>query len=190
MATDLSICQAALLLANANTINSFDDGTREAQMCKAFYETVKDATLQKHPWAFSLFQEQLAKTTNTPLFDFNYEYQLPSNTLRILKISTPPGNDYRILKDKLFSSVDGIEVLYQKDPGEEFFPAYFRVVLEYRLAQKLSLALTQDEQMAANFQQEYLLTMREARGIDSQSSPNLTIDETSLLLTAVRGNDG
>jgi hypothetical protein len=190
MSTALNICNTALLLANANTINSLTDSTREAAMCNSIYETVKDATLQKHPWSFSLFQEQLAKTTNTPLFDYAYEYQLPTKLLRVLKISTPPGNDYRVLKDKLLSSVDGVEVLYQKDPGEEFYPAYFRVVLEYRLAQKLSLALVQDQNMADRFQQEYLLTMREARGIDSQGSPNLTIDETALVLTAVRGDDG
>jgi hypothetical protein len=187
MTTDISICNAALLMANASEINSFDDSTREARMCKALYETTKNFVMQKHPWSFTLFQEELAQTINTPLFDYRYEYQLPTDYLRILKIDTPPGNEYRILKDKLLTDQTAVEVLYQKDPGEAFYPAYFTRTVEFRMAELLSKALVQDENMAQIYQADYLLAIREARGIDSQNSPNLTIDETSLLLTAVRG---
>lgn len=188
MASDLSICNSSLLMANANTINSFDDSTREALMCNQLYETTRDTQLSKHPWSFSIFQEKLAKTTNTPLFDYDYEYQLPTGYIRILKTDNL-GNDYRILKDKLLSNQTEVELLYQKNPGEEFFPAYFERLVELKMAELLSLSLVQDEAMAQAFQRSYLLAMREARGIDSQNSPNLRISEQELSLTAVRGTD-
>lgn len=189
MASDISICNSALLMANANLINSFDDSTREAVMCNQLYTTTKEALLSKHPWSFSLFQEKLAQTTNEPLFDFAYEYQLPTGYIRILK-TNDLGNEYRILKDKLFSDYEDVELLYQKDPGEQFYPAYFTRVLEYKMAEVLSLSLVQDENMARAYQQNYLMAMREARGIDSQNSPNLTIADHELTLTAIRGSDG
>ena len=131
----------------------------------------------------------MARTTNTPLFDFKYEYQLPAGYIRILKTDNF-GNDYRILKDKLLSDQAAIELLYQKDPGEEFYPAYFTRLLEFKMAELLSLSLVQDEAMAQRYQQNYLLSMREARGIDSQNSPTPKIPDHELSLTYVRGDDG
>lgn len=188
MATALSICNTALLLVNANTINSFDDSTREAAMCKALYETTKDAILSKFPWSFSLFQETLAQTSNAPLFDYTYEYQLPPGVIRVIKKDNL-ANDYRILKDKLFTDSNNVKLLFQKDPGVECYPAYFVRLLELKMAELLSKALVQDDQMGQIYQRDYLLAMREARGIDSQNSPNLAIPEHELSLTAVRGMD-
>lgn len=188
MATDISICNTALLMVNATPINSFTDSTREAQLCEALYATTRDAILSKFSWSFSLFQEQLARTTNTPLFDYTYEFQLPTGYIRILK-KDEFGNEYRILKDKLFTDSEAVELLFQKDPGEEFYPAYFVRVLEFKLASLLSLALVQDENMAQLFSQQYLMAMREARGTDSQNSPNLQIADHELSLTYVRGDD-
>lgn len=188
MSSALDICNSALLMANANPINSFSDSTREAAMCSQFYETTRDSQLSKYPWSFSLFQEKLAQTTNTPLFDFDYEYQLPVGFVRILKTDNL-GNDYRILKDKLFSDQDEVELLYQKNPGEEFFPAYFTRIVEFKMASLLSLSLVQDEQLASLWEQQYLKSIIEGRQTDSQHSPNLRIADQELSLTAVRGTD-
>lgn len=188
MTTELEICNTALLMANADEIQSFDDATREAKLCSRLYETTKDAIFSKFSWSFSLFQEALARTTNTPLFDFEYEYQLPTGFIRVLKTDVL-GNEYRILKDKLFSDATTVELLYQKDPGPSFYPAYFRRVIELRMAELLSLSLVQDENMAERFATAYLIAMREARGTDSQNTPPLTISKNELRLTAVRGSD-
>lgn len=189
MSTDLAICQTALILVNATPITSFSDSTREAAMCNALYETTKNEQLQSFRWSFSTFQEALAQTTETPLFDWNYEYQLPTGVLRVLKTDLL-GNNYRIMKDKLYSNETAVELLYQKDPGEEFFPAYFVRLLEYKLAEDLSLALVQDENMATAFARKYQQQLIKARGIDSQNTPNLAVPANELSLTAVRGTDG
>lgn len=189
MASALSICNTALLMANANTINSFGDSTREAAMCNQFYETTRDALLSKHPWTFSMFEETLARTSEDPLLDdYEYVYQLPADVVTIRK-TDQLGNEYRILRDRLFSNQTSVKVLYQKNPGEEFFPAYFTRVIEFRMAEILSLSLTQDSDMARAFQQQYLLSVREARGTDSQNTPNLQIQANELTLVSVRGDD-
>lgn len=189
MAADLSMCNTGLLMANASKINSFDDSTREAAMCAAMYETTRDAILSKYPWSFSIFQEALAQTSNTPLDDWKYEFQLPTGFMRILKKDTLQ-NDYRIYKDKLLSNDSEVILTYQKNPGEEFYPAYFARIIEFKLAELFSLALTQDENMAQLYQRNYLLAMREGRGTDAQNSPNNLINENEFSLTAVRGTDG
>ncbi len=185
MSNSIKICNVALLMANANQINSFEDATREARMCDAFYETTVENLLQKHPWSFTLFQENLARTTNVPLFDYDYEFQLPTGMLRVNKTDNS-GNEYRIMKDKLLSNSDAVELLYQKDPGPEFWPSYFRRLVEFKMAEDLSLSLAQDQEMANSYGNKFLINMREARGIDSQNSPNPSIPEAELSLTSVR----
>lgn len=189
MATDISMCNTALLMAGASTINSFSDNTREAAICNAIYATTRDTQLSKFMWSFSTFQELLARTSNTPLFDYTYEYQLPTGTIRVAK-TDGFGNEYRILKDKLLSDEETVELLFQKDPGEEFYPAWFVRCIEYKLAEILSLTLVQDETLARSFSQQYLISMREARGIDSQNNPNKTMADHNFTLTYVRGDDG
>lgn len=188
MPTDISICNTALLMVNADTINSFDQETREAALCSAMYKTTKESLLSKFSWSFSIFQELLVKTASTPLFDYDNEYQLPVEAIRILK-TDGFGNDYRILKDKLHTNEDPVELLYQKDPGEALYPAYFVRVIEFKMAAILSLAMVQDENMAQLYEAQYLQSMREARATDSQNSPNMTIPDHEMSLTFVRGDD-
>lgn len=189
MTTDLSICNAALVLVGDNQIQSFDDSSRAARLCSALYETTKLSLLQKNPWIFTLEQIQLARTVNTPLFDYDYEYQLPTNSLRVIKTDAI-NQDYRIHKDKLFANVDTIEILHQIDPGEQAFPAYFTRALELRMAELLAAALMQDETYSRLMNEKYLLAIREARAIDAAQDPNQTISSEEFSLIAIRGTDG
>lgn len=189
MATKIGICNSALLMANADVISSFSDETREARLCAQLYDTTRDSLLMASKWSFSLFQQALTKTTNTPLFDFSNEFKLPTGFLRAVKIDSS-GQEYRILKDKLLTDADPVELLFQKHPGEEFLSPQFVRTLEFKFASVLALALMQDEQMASLFDTQYRRALIEARGVDSQNSPNPAIRDSELALTAVRGNDG
>ena len=77
----LTICSDALLLLGAAPISSFNQGTDEATVCDRLYPDVRDSTLQMYPWTFSFKKVQLARTTNTPVNEWKYEYQLPSDRI-------------------------------------------------------------------------------------------------------------
>lgn len=189
MATALSICNTALILVGDNQINSFDDSSRAARLCSALYETTKDFMLQKSIWSFTLQQTTLAKTVNTPLFDYTYEFQIPSNSLRIIKIDAL-AQDYRVHQDKIFANTDPLSMLHQIDPGEENYPAYFTRALELKLAELLASALMQDSKYSSLMAEKYIFAIREARAIDAQMDPNPVIADIEFALISARGNDG
>ena len=187
MATNISICNGGLFMIGADEINSFTDETREARICAALYETTKQEIIQSHPWVFTKQQIDLARTVNTPVMDFEYEYQVPTGTLRIFYKDTLR-NDYEVFQDKLFTDDDAVTIVRQVDPGEANYPAYFVRLLEYAMAEVLAASVSQDADVTQLFNQKKNEQMRKARGIDSQNQPNKRFNENQLRLTAVRTN--
>jgi hypothetical protein len=70
-------------MIGVDEISSFDDETREAKLCTNLYPTTRDSLLQQHPWRFSLGQASLARLVDTPLYGYDYAYQLPAGFLRV-----------------------------------------------------------------------------------------------------------
>lgn len=187
MATDLEMCNTALLLVGADEINSFEDQTRESKVCAQVYKRTKNYLLQSYPWTFSLAQSSLSLTSDDPLFEFEYVFQLPTNMLRVIKKDNI-ANNYRIFGDKLYTNENSVKILYQYDPGESEYPEYFARAIELRLAELLAAALPQDLDASRVFESKFTYQNRVARAIDSQQEPSPGIQSTEFALTSVRGN--
>lgn len=190
MATDISICNTAIVIAGGgeNSIQTFDDETREARLCSQIYETTKDTLISKHPWSFTLGEVQLARLADTPVLDdYEYVYQLPTSPklIRLIRTETP-GEDYRVYEDKLYSNFTSRKIVYQFDPGEENYPAYFVRALELRLAEILALSLAQDETFSDQLERKAFRAFKEARYVDSSNTPPRHIDDNNLALISVR----
>ena len=207
MATEakaIEICNSALVLIGGtdNAINTFSDDTRESRICAQLYPTTKGMALTRHPWKFTLGQQQLARLVDQPLFGYEYAHQLPTDpkALTIVKVNDESGQllrtfsradaretqSYRVVEDKIYSNSEEIFVLYQFEPDEEDFPPYFTEVLEFYLAEKLALALEQDETLADRMAQRASARERKARHIDSRNDPPFKIPHEELVLTSVR----
>lgn len=185
MATKVGICNTALLFVGADQIQSFDDEVREARICSQIYKDTKLSLLQKYPWNFTLEQIQLAETAAEPLFEFENSFQIPPNTLRVIKKDNSP-NNYKIFQDKVFSNAETVTLVRQIDPGEADYPSYFTRALELKLAELLALALVQDESMSESYLRKYNVQIREARSIDSQNDPPSLINPAEFAITSIR----
>lgn len=188
--TDLEICISALLLVGADEITSFDDASREAKLCKRLYENTKQKMLQTNNWGFSLAMVELSKTTlatTSAEYDFGYlyEYQLPTDFLRLIKKNTPT-NDYTIVGDKLMTSDDEVQVLYQYDVSESEFPAYFTQAVIYEMTKLLASALLQDDTAIEIWSSLAARELVIAKNIDAQNTPSVEIDPSNFALTSVR----
>ena len=72
MATNsVDICNTALILNGAQTINSLSDDSKGAKLCNKEYDKVRQAVLTEHPWNFAMSRKELAQTVNVPVFKFN-----------------------------------------------------------------------------------------------------------------------
>lgn len=204
IAREVAICNSALVLIGGtdNAINTFSDDTRESRICAQLYPTTRDMTISRHPWKFTLAQAELARLTDEPLFGYKYAHQLPTDPKVIQVIKATDGNgvslrhsarqsagettSFRIIDDLLYSNSKEVFILFQFQPDEDNYPPYFVEVLEFYMAEKLALALEQDETLADRMAQRASNRERKARHIDSRNDPPFAIPAGELVLTSVR----
>lgn len=147
MATSaISISNDALLLIGGNSITSFSDGTREAEVASALYSDTYESLLVTNWWTFSLYQRQLAQETDSPLFGYQYAYALPSDLIRLKSVRY--NHKYRIYQDKLYSDNNEVYINYQFTPNEGKLPAHFVQALKFELASLFAIAIGEDTSKA------------------------------------------
>lgn len=85
--TKVSIANLTATTLDERAITSFDDECGLAIFMKANFDQCRDEILRAHPWAFAKEYAQLPVTGNTPLFRWEYEYDLPADCVRVLPIT-------------------------------------------------------------------------------------------------------
>lgn len=150
--TALKVCSDALLLLGARPISSFNEGTDSSNLCDRLYTDIKRSTLQMYPWSFSMKKVQLARTVNTPVNEYKYEYVLPSDMLGAIRkayssnaVGVDSFSDWVIQGDKLLASTEAVYIDYQYLVGEDKMPSYFIQLLKYMMAWHLAGPITDQE---------------------------------------------
>jgi len=99
MASSIEIANRALTKLGAARIISFGDDNKQARAVQSMFDIVRDAELRAHIWSFAIKRASLAALTSTPDWGYTYEYQVPSDLLRILQVNDvyngPSFEDYR-----------------------------------------------------------------------------------------------
>lgn len=182
--TKIGLCSRALLKIGANTISSFDDGSAEAEVAQNLFSGVCDSLLSSHPWSFATAQTRLPKLTASPIADFAYAYQLPSNFLRALSVGTGAvgrGVSYRIQEKRLHTDMDEVILTYIFRPDPTEFPPYFTQGLITHLASEFCLPLTESASRGEAMLRIGEKQLQKARNIDSQQQTPQTISLDGLV---------
>ena len=182
--TAVDLCSKALLLIGANAIQSFDDGSRESDVCSSIYELVRDTLFANRLWAFTIEQRDLARVNETPLRDWKYSYALPTEILRIKKVSN--SKDFEIVRGKLYSNNPTVSVDCQVAVDAAEMPPYFQTALISELASKLSVSLLGDTTKYNLFSALAQRDLINARLADNQNRPNKGFGEDSFWITVAR----
>lgn len=167
MASVISICNSALIKLGANTITALTENSKEARLCNAQFETVRDRLLQAHPWNNAIKRIALNTLTDVPVFGYSYMAQLPNDYLRVLEVY--PRVEYVIEGDKLLSNSDTMAIKYMHsatDPSK--YTPRFAEALAYELGKELSYALIQSNTQQAQFMQIAEDYISKARSFDAQ----------------------
>lgn len=105
MPSVIQICNFALSHIRAGSINSLTESSKEAQVCTLFYSTLRDTVLEAHDWQFNNKIDDLALLSTTS-FGWVYNYQYPSDALKINKI---------LPRESDVTSVSGLSSSYYYD---------------------------------------------------------------------------
>lgn len=188
--SNVDIANRALTKLGAGRIMDLDDNVHAAKTIKSMFAVVRDNELRDHVWSFSKARAQLPALATAPEFGFEYQYQLPSNYIRLLQLAdfwtypnpTPQGL-YAIEGRAILTNAPApLRIRYIRqieDPTQ--FDASFIEVLACRLAAECCEALTNSNTKKQAAWQEYDEMMRRAIRSNSIELPALAIEDDTWL---------
>jgi hypothetical protein len=180
----IALCARALLKVGAEAIQSFDDGTLEAEVARNLYPSTRDALLSAHPWNFATAQAALPRLADAPAADHAYAFQLPADFLRALSAGRPGrgrGLDYRIFERRLLCDAEQVTLTYLFRPDESGFPPFFDQALIARLAAEFCLPLTEATTRAQALADIAEAELRRAKLIDAEQDVDPGIEDFTLI---------
>lgn len=170
--TDVAICNSALAKIGAERILSLNDNSVAARICKEQYSKVRDELLYDHPWNFAMGRAELAAAVSAPLFDWGYQFPLPSDALRVVDTDLPKvGAKWHVEGRVILCDSETLKIKYirQVTDASQFTPG-FAEVLATKLAADICFSLVQSVQLKSELFAEYERKLRTARSFDAQES--------------------
>lgn len=170
-ASEVSICSGALVKLGLQPIISLADANAQARACNQVYATQRDALLRAHPWKFATKYVVLTPDVETPVFDFGYQFTLPSDYLKLQQESADPNVLWKLVGDKVYANDSVFELVYTAritDPTK--FDSLFVEALEDKIAMVLAMPLTRQAKVYDSRAAQFALSMSEARCATLQES--------------------
>lgn len=177
MASKVQIVSNAFLSLGGNTISSFDEGT-EGKIATALYQNTYEGLLSAYRWRFAVVKHKLTRLAETPINEYQYIYQLPTDLLVV--INTADNGDYELYEDKLYSNNLDVEIEYIKRVDETNLPAYFVLTLQFLLAAQFAIPLTDNTTKGQLYEGLYERQFARAKNIDGSSRPSTPIVSSPL----------
>jgi hypothetical protein len=185
MISEVSICNQALSWLGHTPINSLQDNSTAAQLCRDNYEFLRDAVLEEHMWTFATVRaasETAIMVPNTSL----YQHGKPVEWLQV----------YRVYQDEQFKRpvewrmeetgiVTEHSTIYMwgikriTDTGK--FSIMFSQAVAARMAADLAIALTENRQLQADMWALYKAKVEEASTRDGQQGSNDYVTQHGLV---------
>jgi hypothetical protein len=197
MPTDVSIASQALTLLRANTIDSFSDGSNEAEIASVFYDDFISDIFSRYPWSFAKKKDELTVDATAPINEWTYAHQMPTDAARILAIynsdavGAKPIRDWERSGEFIHSDHAELWAEYTYEVSESSWPGYFTQFAIPALAALLALPVTDDENVAAYWKRIAYGTDEEnerggkfgvAASTDAQSTPPEEVAMPDLIL--------
>ena len=176
MATSVvQIVNNALVKIGANAILTLTEDSEAARAANLIYEQVRDACIRDHVWNFAVNRVELAQNSVAPAFGFAYQYNVPSDCLRVLQMENMD-MFYKIESGKLLTDEGTAKILYlARVEDVNLFDAMFVEAFSARLAAELSVTLSESNTLYSNMMEMYQRKVADARSMDAQESGYLEV---------------
>lgn len=176
MASKVGICNLALIRLGSQPITAITDDTKRAIALNANYDIVLDIVLADNPWNFAISRTTLARLADAPAFGYSYQYQLPSDCLKVLGIvdETVSGNpdptiEYKIEGGKLLTEESTVHLKYiSRVTDPNLFSPKFLSAFAMRLAAEIAYHITGNASLKTEIMKEYVMELSGARSVDAQ----------------------
>ena len=113
--SNVALCNRFLTRIGANQIQSLDEETKEARVCKANFDFLRDDVNSAHAWGFAVKRVELAQSATAPVYGASYAYAIPEDLLGfITEYNELQGIDapYRIEGDYIVTNTASVKIEY------------------------------------------------------------------------------
>lgn len=165
----LSVCNSALVKVGAERISDISEENKRAKVLSAIYETTRDYVLRAHPWHFATKRVILAPTATTPDFGYQYEYDIPSDCLKVrdCQVYCREDIDFKVEGGKIRTDWSEINVLYTfRQDDESEWDSCFAEAMAWSLATQIAYNLTQSVTLSQQCESKYKSMLAEARSMN------------------------
>jgi len=169
MPSPTELCNDALGQIGHNFITNIDDTDRPATICKRFYATTRDQVLRQNNWNFARKRQSLTRLATAPLFEWSFQYALPSDCIRPIRIGTTDAVPWKVEGRNILTDEEAVSLLYIRrveDPN--FWDPLFYDAFSIILAAKLAKAITHDIEFSDGLMVQYAKQLLDAGGVDGQ----------------------
>ena len=196
MASQVEICNRALIKLGANTITSISDNSKPARTLGALWDSIRRTELSKRYWNFAISRAILPALADSPTWGFANAFQLPNDFLKIVQVSdlfiSPGLSDYRTGDESPYA-IEGktlvtdfaapLKIRYIQDVTDTgSFDVQFIEVMASKLAYESCYAITQSRDGQRQAAEDYSLAVKEAARCNALSRPPAEIPDDSWVL--------
>lgn len=168
MASIVDICNMALNEAGESSIMDLSEDSKEGRLCNQFYALTRDMVLRSHPWNFAIKRIELAQLTDTPVFGYNFQFQLPSDCLKVQQ-TDDEFDIFKIEGRKLLSNNSIVKIVYTsrvEDTAQ--FDSLFVEALYLMLSSKIAFNLSDNNGLSQTLFAKAEAKIRHAKSMDGQ----------------------
>jgi hypothetical protein len=195
-ASNVAIANLALTKLGDLRILNLTDNTKPAREVNAVFDMTRDYLQRRFSWRFCIKRANLAADTTVPLWDWAYQYQIPTDCMRILQVGqwypspdlsdliSTGGQEYVLEGKYILSNQAGplkLRYLSRVTDPVQFDAAFdmaFSAYLAYILAEPLT-ASAEQKQMAYN---DYRNSIKDAVIANAiENPPESLADQTWIL---------
>lgn len=171
----------ALRFIGAEPLISLEDNSKQAKLCKLFYEFDRDVLLSEEVWSFAVTRQALSQLSETNDTNYLYMYQLPVDPYCLvpLEIKDYPNQPFIIEGRVLYTDLDSVTLRYTAqitDPTQ--YPALFALALAYKVASDLANSIEGKQNRFSEMETMYRTTLIKAQGIDIGGRSTPVTDST------------
>jgi len=201
MASKTDVCNMALshLGISKEIANVDTERSQEANACRRFYDTARQAVLKDYSWPFTSKFFALNLIEENPNDEWVYSYRYPNDCLYVRRILSGFREDteatkivYKIAQDDtgflIYTDKENAEIEYTVDfENEDLFPSDFILALSFRLAAYIAPRITAGDpfKLGDKAYQAYMLEVSRASANAFNEDKNTTPRDTESI--AARG---
>lgn len=178
--TNVDICNLAIQLCGSEAVLiTLDDVNKEARLCRQNYDQARRATLQRHPWKFSIIRALVSlDATEAPAFGYTGKYLLPEAYIRMVSLNDQYTGDWiREGRHILYNSNADIQLRYVSDiTAVEYFDPLFIDAFIAELASRICYPITQSSERLQMIQETAKQAIKLAKRSDAIEQSVLALD--------------